>query len=181
MAATPRRRRKRVLWAGRFDRQKRFDLVMEIARQMPEVDFDCWGKAVLNAPPDLSDLPPNVTINGPFKTYDDLPLTQSDGWLYTSAWDGLPTILIELASKGLPVVASAVGGVPELIDNVTGWPVGPDASVGDYCAAIRDMLASPDQRVARARALQTRARTRHSRANFRSALAPLLDPAKKDL
>ncbi len=39
--------RKLVLWAGRLDRQKRFDLVQEIARRMPDIEFRCWGAALL--------------------------------------------------------------------------------------------------------------------------------------
>jgi glycosyltransferase involved in cell wall biosynthesis len=166
-----RRSRKRVLWAGRLDAQKRFDLVQDIARLLPEVDFDCWGKAVLDAPPDLSSLPPNLKVHGPFKTYDELPLAQSDGWLYTSGWDGMPTILIELAAMGVPMVASAVGGVAELIDETTGWPMHEGATSEDYAKEVEQMIASPQERVVRASALQMRVRKQHSREAYRAALA----------
>lgn len=173
LAETPRRSRKRVLWAGRLDAQKRFDLVQDIARLLPEVDFDCWGKAVLDAPPDLSSLPPNLRIHPPFKTYEDLPLAQSDGWLYTSGWDGMPTILIELATMGVPMVASAVGGVPELIDESTGWPMDEHATVEDYALAVKAMVAAPQDRIVRAAALQARAKSQHSRDSYAAALADM--------
>ena len=64
--AANRQRRHRLVWGGRLDRQKRFDLVVEVARAMPDVDFLCWGKAVLDEPPDMSKLPTNVTMNPPF-------------------------------------------------------------------------------------------------------------------
>ncbi len=83
------RERPHILWAGRLDRQKRFDLVAAIATAMPDVDYSCWGKAVLDAAPDLSGLPRNVKINKPFASYEELPFETADGWLYTSAWDGL--------------------------------------------------------------------------------------------
>ena len=92
------RERPCIIWAGRFDRQKRFDLLVEIARLMPDVNFRSWGKAVLDLSPDMSNLPENLQVNGPFVTYDDLPLEDCDGWLYTSAWDGMPTILIGSSS-----------------------------------------------------------------------------------
>lgn len=170
------RRRPRIVWAGRFDRQKRFDFALQIAAEMPEVDFDFYGKAVLDAPPDLTRLPANVTINGPFKSYDELDLGHADGWLYTSAWDGLPTILIELAAQGVPIVASAVGGVPELIDETTGWPVDEDAGIDDYAARIKDMLRHPDQRRGRVSALQARVAQRHSRTAFSDRLASAMSP-----
>jgi glycosyltransferase involved in cell wall biosynthesis len=151
-----------VLWAGRFDRQKRFDLLVEVARRMPDVDFRCWGKAVLDRPPDLSRLPANLTINAPFRSYADLPLAECQAWLYTAAWDGLPTILIDLGAHGVPIVASAVGGVPELIDERTGWPVfeidDPDA----YVAALRDALRRPEERRLRALHLRDLVETRHT-------------------
>jgi glycosyltransferase involved in cell wall biosynthesis len=143
------RPRRRILWAGRLDRQKRFDLVKAIANLLPDVDFDCWGKAVLDSAPDLSSLPPNMTLNDPFKTYDDLPLRNADGWLYTSGWDGIPTILIELAALGVPIVASAVGGVPEVIDETTGWPLDETATAEDYARAINAMLVDFHPEVSR--------------------------------
>ncbi len=173
------RSRKRVLWAGRLDAQKRFDLVQAIARHLPEVDFECWGKAVLDAPPDLSGLPPNLTLHPPFTTYGDLPLAGADGWLYTSAWDGIPTILIELAAMGVPMVASAVGGVPELIDGTTGWPMDEGATAARYAEAVAEMVASPGERIRRGRALQARARVRHSRDRYRASLAAIAAPPGK--
>lgn len=147
-------RRRKILWAGRMDRQKRFDLVIEIARAMSGVDFHCWGKAVLDAAPDLSGLPSNMTIHEPFATYDELPLSDSDGHLYTAAWDGIPTFLIECGALGLPIVASAVGGVPELIDNETGWPVPAGTGTDAYVSALYEMLDAPGEQVARAQNLQ---------------------------
>jgi glycosyltransferase involved in cell wall biosynthesis len=155
------RPRPRLIWAGRFDRQKRFDILLQIAEQMPDVDFDCWGKAVLDAPPDFSRLPKNVRLNPPFASYDELPLANSDGWIYTSEWDGLPTILIEIAALGVPVTASAVGGVPELIDEDTGWPVRAPEDPKAYVAALREMLGDADLRASKVEALQARIRSRH--------------------
>ena len=160
-----------MLWAGRLDRQKRFDLVVSIAGAMPDVDFSCWGKAVLDAPPDLSGLPRNVKINEPFASYEELPFETADGWLYTSAWDGLPTILIELGALGTPIVASAVGGVPELIDAETGWPVAGDAGIQEYVRALRDMIDNPELRIAKARALQARVRKNHTMSAYKARLA----------
>lgn len=164
--ATSTTRRKHILWAGRLDRQKRFDLVIEVARLMPDVDFSCWGKAVLDAAPDMSKLPANVTVNPPFSSYDDLPLSDCDGWFYTSEWDGLPTILIELGAYGMPIAASAVGGVPELVDETTGWNFPGDAPASDIASTLHDMLDNPQARIDRATALQARVTERHGMADY---------------
>jgi len=169
-ATAVKRRRSRILWAGRFDRQKRFDLLVEIARLMPEVDFVAWGKAVLDAPPDMSDLPKNLTVKKPFDRYDDLPLADSDGWLYTSAWDGIPTILVELGARAVPIVASSAGGVAELIDETTGWPVDAGGDAQAYADALKEMLNTPEERVRRAAALRDRVQSRHSLPAYATAL-----------
>jgi len=179
VCSASKRRRKRVLWAGRLDTQKRFGLVQSIARRMPRVDFDCWGKAVLDAPPDVSDLPPNLKLHEPFKIFDDLPLEDADGWLYTSDWDGIPTILIELAALGVPIVASAVGGVPELIDETTGWPMDAEATVTEYVDTIQAMLDDPEARVSRASSLQERARRLHSTETYSNAVSSLIPNKRK--
>ncbi|MHB8885621.1 MAG: glycosyltransferase family 4 protein [Methylovirgula sp.] len=168
------RTRPLILWAGRLDRQKRFDLVEEIARSMPDVDFHCWGKALLDAPPDLSKLPRNVRMMGSFKSYDELPLAFCDGWLYTSAWDGMPTILIELANQGMPIVASAVEGVCELIGPESGWPVSDWQNPLAYVAALREMITSPKERVTRAKRLQNMASESYSVGKYDSDLAAAL-------
>ena len=63
----------------------------------------------------------------------------------------MPTILIEIAMRGMAVVASQVGGIPELIDEATGWPVRAVEDVDAYVAALRAALAGPVLRIARAR------------------------------
>jgi glycosyltransferase involved in cell wall biosynthesis len=168
--AGPVRQRPCILWGGRLDRQKRFDLVQKIARAMPDVDFLCWGKAVLDKAPSKFGMPDNLKLRPPFKSYDDLPLADCDGWLYTSEWDGLPTILIELGALGMPVVASAVGGVGELITPQTGWPVPETASVEDYVASLREMINDPEARAARGMALRERVQKQHAMPAFASLI-----------
>ena len=57
----------------------------------------------------------------------------ADLFLHVSLTEGLPQVLFEAQAAGLPVVATAVGGVPEAIaDGRTGLLVGP----GDAGAAI---------------------------------------------
>ena len=48
----------------------------------------------------------------------DIPeiLAASDIFVLPSRWEGLPLTIIEAMMAGLPVVASQVGGVPELVE-----------------------------------------------------------------
>ena len=170
----PLRERPLVLWAGRLDRQKRFDLVLAIAAKMPDVDFRCWGAALLDAPPDILKLPANLSIQKPFKSLDELPLDQCDAWLFTSGWEGLPTLLIDLGAKGIPIAASAVGGVPELITDETGWPIFDIENIDEYVCALRTMIKNPAIRIERARKLQALVDQRHSPQCYDAELSRLL-------
>lgn len=55
--------------------------------------------------------------------------------------DGLPTVILEALAHGVPVVATAVSGIPEILeDGVTGFLV-PERDPGALADAIRRMLA----------------------------------------
>jgi glycosyltransferase involved in cell wall biosynthesis len=60
--------------------------------------------------------------------------------LLTSRHEGLPNVLLEAASLGIPVVVPKVGGAPEvLIDGVTGYAV-PNADAAALAARILNCL-----------------------------------------
>lgn len=153
-------RRPQVFWAGRWDPQKRVDLAIEIARRMPDVQFRFWGEAVLtNA--HARTVPPNITTQGPYDRFEDLPLTEADVWLYTSGWDGVPSQLLEVAMTGIPIVGSLVGGTAEVLDEDGAWPVADYADPEAYVSALNEVLADPQ--AARTRAIGLRERLVHER------------------
>ncbi|MCW8138158.1 MAG: glycosyltransferase [Planctomycetota bacterium] len=78
---------------------------------------------------------------------DVLPyLSAMDLFLMSSDFEGLPLALLEAMASGLPVVATRVGGVPEVIsDGVHGLL----ASPGDeqaLASAVEQLLADPERR-----------------------------------
>jgi glycosyltransferase involved in cell wall biosynthesis len=89
----------------------------------------------------LSDI---VTITG---LVDNVlvPLSLSDLYVHISLQEGLPQSLLEAMSLGKPVVASRIGGMPEVvIDGITGILVQPDKSA--VASGISSLLS--DKRLA---------------------------------
>ncbi len=72
----------------------------------------------------------------------DIPgiLKSSDIFVLPSRWEGLPYVVIEAMMAGLPVVATAVGGVPELVEHGrTGYLV-PPGDTEALARALHDLL-----------------------------------------
>lgn len=117
-----RKARKTVLWASRFDSQKNPQIVGEIAAKMPDTDFVMYGRRVMgDVEIDWDKMPDNVTDMGEFFSIDELPTKTSFAFLYTSKFDGTPNILLEIASRGLPIVTPDVGGISDFLG--TDWPL----------------------------------------------------------
>jgi glycosyltransferase involved in cell wall biosynthesis len=92
--------------------------------------------------------------------------------------DGLPTVLTEAMALGTPCVASAVTGVPEIVeDGVTGLLVPPD-DVAALAAAIRRLLDAPALGERLARAARQRVEERFDARRSSAALRALFAPAR---
>jgi len=77
-----------------------------------------------------------------------------DVFASASLWEGLPRALIEAMSVGVPVAATAVDGVAELVaDRATGLlvPPGDPEALGRAITELRDDLELRDMVVAGAR------------------------------
>jgi glycosyltransferase involved in cell wall biosynthesis len=68
-------------------------------------------------------------------------------FVLASHWEGLPRSILEAMRAGLPVVATSLAGVPEVVvDGGTGTLV-PHADVAALRSAIEDLLANAETRV----------------------------------
>lgn len=60
-------------------------------------------------------------------------------FITTSETEGLPVSVIEAFSCGLPAIATAVGGIPEVVSNETGLLLSENPTANDVAAAIEKM------------------------------------------
>ncbi len=85
--------------------------------------------------------PSNVHFLG---TRRDIPQLMEEATLFVhpALADAFPTVLLEAMSAGLPIIASNVGGIPEIINEKLVTPGDPAA----LAAAIREALSDSDWR-----------------------------------
>src|SRR5262245_29260894 len=79
-------------------------------------------------------------------TREDVPefMTVADGYVMSSAWEGMPMVLLEAAAAGLPIVATRVGGNQEVVrEGVTGF-LAPPGDDGALAAALLRLMALPE-------------------------------------
>lgn len=162
----------RIIWASRFDPQKRPELLPLLAdalkEEFPSVTLEVWGAAVLGTG-DILQLQThsNVEVKGTFSSFEDIPYRQSDLFLYTSRFDGIPTVLLSALGAGMPVVAPRLGGIPEIvIDGVTGVLVDPHLSdeelIEAYVEAVRKIRSRASIRRSMGRAALKLIEEQHS-------------------
>lgn len=163
-----------VLWAGRFSTQKNVDLLVRIVEQAPQFSFHIWGRGGEVLEERLRELARqcgNVHFHGPYERFDALPLVEYDALLYTSLWDGIPNVLLEAAGAGLPIVASHVGGIGELVDRATGWLIADLHDPQPYVEALQAIADDPARGRAQTAAMDKHLLKNHSWKRYRETLA----------
>lgn len=95
---------------------------------------------------------------------DDLDrlLPNADLMVLPSFTEGLPNVVLEASAAGVPVVATAVGGTPEAIDDGVSGRLVPAGDSEALARVIAGLLDDPDRRRAMGRAGQSLVRSRFS-------------------
>lgn len=160
-----------VLWAGRLDEEKRVDLLYQVATHCPHIRFHVYGESVVGGRLGMPNLD-NLRYYGPFSEPADLvQSTIYDAFLFTSRWEGMPNMLLEVGALGVPIVAPDVGGVRELIGESTGFLVPAKPAAADYSAALNKIAKDRVLAASKAEHLLNLIESRHTWPAFSSRLA----------
>jgi len=75
----------------------------------------------------------------------DVPriIAAADAFVLSSAWEGMPNVLMEALAVGIPVVSTDVGGVREVVLNGVAGCVVPPRAPDQLASAMRQMMAIP--------------------------------------
>lgn len=167
----------RILWASRVSTQKRPDLVKAIAQKLDASRFhiDMYGSLHNDFTEEYFKGVAALTYVGGFSGIESIRTADYDMFLYTSANDGVPNILLGMTAAGLPIVASDAGGVGEFIqDKKTGLLISPLEKITDYVAAIEFLSQHPAEAVQYVRNAQQLLQTRHSLERFEQSVKEML-------
>jgi glycosyltransferase involved in cell wall biosynthesis len=141
-----------VLAAGRLSPEKGFSVLVNAARhihnRVPNARFVLFGEGVEG--PRLESRIAQMELAGVFRLAGfcndlDALIPWADVIALPSFTEGLPNVALEAGAAGVPVVATAVGGTPEVVlDGETGYlvPAGDDVALADR---IIDVLANRDK------------------------------------
>lgn len=145
-----------LLFVGRLDPQKGVDLLLDALRHLPGTTLRIVGEGpqgeeLRRAAADPA-LAGRITFAGALDPQGVRAQMAAAGALVLpSRRENYPLVLLEAMAAGVPVVATAVGGVAELLDDgAAGWlvPPGDPAALADV---LRRMASDPDARAARVR------------------------------
>jgi len=165
---------RKILWASRLDRQKQPEILIEIAKKLPLITFDVYGSAVLGLENSivqkLQDVP-NIVYKGAFSSPAELTKEQYRCFLYTSLWDGLPNILLEMLWAGMLVIAPDVGGIDADLGPERCVIVRAPSSSAAYVEAIQWIIANPDKAENIRVEGQTYVKSRHGVGEFEKVLS----------
>jgi glycosyltransferase involved in cell wall biosynthesis len=146
-----------VLYLGGFENPVKGGAVLVAA--LPQLQRRCPGTRVVLCGP--GEAPGELPVGADWRGWLDEPAKEkafgdADLFVLPSLSEGLPVALLEAMSHQLPVVASRVGGVPEVVsDGIDAMLVEP-GDAGALAASLAELVEHPERRRALAQAARER-------------------------
>jgi glycosyltransferase involved in cell wall biosynthesis len=172
------------VFAGRFVRQKNLPLAVNALRHVDGAALVFVGEgpeagAVAEAI-DRAGLSDRVFVKGPVPRDVSVDwMRAADAALLPSDWENFPHAAVEALAAGTPVIATAVGGVPEIVESGVNGILVPAGDVDAFAAAMASLVR--DNGLAdRLRTAARQAATRFSAQRIYGSIAGELERAAGD-
>lgn len=126
--------------------KKGVEVLLDAARAVPGANFLIIGDGPMRG--EWTALAESLGVSGRirwagYRTDVDALLAGCDLFVHPSLDDAFPTVLLEAMGAGLPVIATRVGGIPEIVtEGETGMLIPPDDAAA-LAAAINKLIVNP--------------------------------------
>jgi glycosyltransferase involved in cell wall biosynthesis len=171
----------RLLAVGLLYDAKGYEYLLEavalVRREGRDVELDIVGDGPRRA--DYQRIAHDLDLDGHVVFHGVVPkpevarrMRESSLFVLTSRYDNNPCVLIEAMASGLPVVATAVGGIPEVVDDRSGLlaRAKDPRSIADAIASALDRMGEWDRA-----AIASDAAARYGRAEIGRRLAAVYE------
>ncbi|MHC4473357.1 MAG: glycosyltransferase [Planctomycetota bacterium] len=154
-----------LVTTSRLHDQKGHDLMIRALAALPDAQLAVAGRG--KREPEIRELAREVGVAARVHFLghvDDVPalLSAADLFVLASRFEGMPNNVLEAMAAGLPIVATAVGDVPLMLeDGVSGLLVPPE-DPGALSGALARLLSDPGLARALGEAARRRARERYT-------------------
>lgn len=155
-----------VGWVGRVSREKGLDVLLDALVQL---ERGAVSLSVVGDGPErellegkAGDLPASVrvrwhgTVSSAYRLFPAF-----DAFVLSSRTEGTPMVLLEAMAAGVPIVATAVGGVPNVVSDDEALLVPPEDPEA-LAAAVSQVRDRPEEAASRARAAGHRLESEYS-------------------
>lgn len=120
--------------------------ILSLSQLYPQIDFHLYGKLHNDMRSSFTLSKPNVHLHGEVEHEQVLKaMSQSDLLLFPSYTEGFPLTVLEAMAIGLPIIASNVGAIGEMIDAAGGFLIQPRDVMG-LAKAIDHLLLDDELR-----------------------------------
>jgi glycosyltransferase involved in cell wall biosynthesis len=134
----------RGIYVGALTQPKGALDIVEVARRRPDICFTLVSPSVAQSfRREMDSLPPNVTTRIDL-TDDEVKeaLRESAFFISLSYHEGFPLAVTEAMYSGLPVIATKVGSVPEMIDEGVGGFLCAPGDISSALVALDKLIAT---------------------------------------
>lgn len=174
------RPQKKWLWISRLDKFKGTNLLGLLAAARPNDLFDVFGPMQNESLSQLGLAKSNIRYKGELPSVELADFSDYEGFLFTSDFEGLPLIVLEMTQHALPIISTKVGSLGITFDDSEIYFVD---SEGDYAKKAGEFLklmeklekASTHEVRARLEDAATKVVEEHSMKAVRDKVAELLN------
>ena len=99
-----------LVWFGRLEILKDLHSLISFCHLRPEVLVVAYGPIEFTS--DVQ-LPKNLQLRGTVNSIENIDLDEFDAFLFTSKFEGMPNVVLEMAEREIPIIAASVGGIVE--------------------------------------------------------------------